>query len=386
MKISIGMITNKLQSSNPILKFLENAKKFGHTIDRVIMTCSTGADERTVRAIREKVSLSIIDLNRPQYLEEQLRQRGISSQAAQTLLTVSAHGPNGRVPYGFNRNQVLMEAILKNIDILIFVDSDVIPSVLTLSNGELVLEEIDFVGEHLASLMGGAQITTSEYSGYNILPPARFDGMEDLLIGLQKDDLRSYWEQSDTHHCIMTQAQAGPLEPCTKVLGGNAGFRLEVFSVMPPFYSPYYTADDGYYLARGEDTVLSLALKPNGITCTNIQTMIFHDTYKNYPKRPDLIHDASTQERFYYACTGWIGRNPFYNYLLGGDPQEVRELQRRHLASGASALAEYTSNPRFLTLPDKLEISWNNLERYIREYNRLMDAWSEFAAKVFRQA
>lgn len=381
MKISIGLITKRLDSSTTLLSFLENAEKYGHKLDSVIVACSRGVDERFARAISQRASLSVIDLNRPQYLMEQLRRRGVSRCAAQTLAKLPFNEESGLAPYGFNRNQVLMEAICKNIDILIFVDSDVVPSVLLEADGELILEEIDFFCRHLTYLNSGSQVTTSEYSGYNILPPAVFDGMEDLLLGLQKDDMIPYWSESDIHHCLITQTRAGRPEPGVKILGGNAGFRLEAFSVLPPFYSSYYIAEDGFYLARGEDTVLSLALKPKGIACTNIQTRIFHNTYNNYPHRPDLQSDAATQERFFYACAGWIGRNPFYSHILGHDPQEAKELQRRRLAIGARALKDYTSNPLFLTLQDKLEISWDNLDRYIDEYERLLEAWSEFIEK-----
>lgn len=381
MKVSIGTITKSLDSANTLIQFVENAKKYGHEIDSAIVVCSDGTDRKVAEAIRKNTPLTVVDLNRPTQLENRLKTREISFASIETLLKCSALGESGLVPYGFNRNMALMEAITSEKDILVFVDSDVIPYVLTEADGNFVLEEIDFIGRHLEYLNAGSQVTTSEYSGYNILPPASFDGTEDLLLGLQKDDMLSFWLESEEHDCLKIQTQAGRPEPCKKVLGGNAGFRLEAFSVLPPFFSSYYMADGDFFLTRGEDTILSLAMVKNKISCTDIQTYIFHDTYGGYPAKPDLRSDAATQKRFFYACAGWIGRNPFYNYLMGQDLQETRDFQRRHLAIGARALADYTSNSCFLTLPDKLETSWASLDRYISEYDRLLEAWSEFIIK-----
>lgn len=382
MRTAIGMITKRLDSSNTLLKFLENAEKYGHKIDSAIVTYSNGIDARFAAAVNEKTSLSAIDIYRPEFSIEQFKHRGISRSAADTLLVCPFPGGDGLAPYGFNRNLVLIEAILKNIDLLFFVDSDVCPSVLVKEGGAFVLKETDFFGSHLKHLNAGAKVTTSEYSGYSILPPARFDGMDDLLLGLQKDSMLQFWKSSASHKCLVEQRQKDNCPSATKILGGNVGLDLHAFSVLPPFFSSYYEADGEYYLSRGEDTVLSLVMGRNGISCTDVQTDIFHNTYGNYPATPDLKNDAATQKRFFYACTGWIGRNPFYNYVLGNDLREAREYQRQHLAVGAPALSGYTSNPCFKTLLHTFDASWNNLPRYIVEYKRLLESWSEFINKT----
>jgi hypothetical protein len=67
-----------------------------------------------------------------------------------------------------------MAAALTGTDTLIFVDSDVKPEVLRRdSDGSIRLQAVDFTGRHLQALSQGADISTSEYSGYRILPPAR---------------------------------------------------------------------------------------------------------------------------------------------------------------------------------------------------------------------
>jgi hypothetical protein len=271
-----------------------------------------------------------------------------------------------------------MEAILRGMDTLFFIDSDVYPRVLKKNGDTPRLEEIDFFGAHLQHLNSGAQVTTGEYSGYNILPTALFDGMEDLLAGLQKDDMLEYWQKSEKHRGLAFQSQTPEAKPCKKILGGNVAIKLSAFSKLPPFFSSHYTLDNELFLCRGEDTVLGLGIANSGTTCTDIGFNPLHDTYKDYPAEPDLRGDTATQGRFYYACTGWVGRNPFLNYILGNDVKSVREFQRERLERGLSALAGYTSNPRFNSVLKNFDVSWDSLGRYINEYEDALNAWREF--------
>ena len=132
------------------------------------------------------------------------------------------------------------------------------------------------------------------------------------------------------------------------------------------------------FLCRGEDTVLGLEIAKSGAVCTDIGLNPLHDTYKNFPAEPNLRADPDTQNRFYYACTGWVGRNPFLSFVRGDDMKSVREYQRERLASGLRALAGYTSNPRFLSVMSNFETSWDSFGRYVNEYERVLEAWEEF--------
>ena len=271
-----------------------------------------------------------------------------------------------------------MEAMLRGVDILFYADSDVIPSVLKNTPDGAVFEETDFFGAHFELLASGSQITTCEYSGYNILPPASFDEMEDLLTGLNKAERLEFWKSSPDHRSIITQPENPVIAPCSKILGGNVAMKLSAFSALPPFFSTFYTAGGELFLGRGEDTVIGLAIAKSGTVCTETGVFPMHDTYKDYPAEPNLSGDASVQERFYYACTGWVGRNPFLNYIQGGDPQTVRELQREKLERGLRGLAKYTSNPRFISVLNNFDISWDSLGRYINQYENILEAWGEF--------
>ena len=377
MKFALGMIIKSLDSDIEILRFIENAEKFGHKLDYLIVAYAQHIDPRVEKNLSKRLPLFSIDIKNPRYCLEQFNLRGISKDTTKTLLECPVKIQRGMVPYGFNRTVVTIEAILRGVDVLFFVDSDVFPSVLKLTSEGVALEETDFFGAHLEFLESGSLVTTGEYSGYNILPTALFDGMEDLLAGIHKTEMLEYWQSSETHRCLAVQPAKRSCKPCAKILGGNCAINLSAFNVLPPFFSSQYMVGGEMFLCRGEDTVLGLEIAKNGTVCTDIGLNPMHDTYKDYPAEPDLRTDPATQDRFYYACTGWVGRNPLLHYIYGDDLKAAREFQHEHLMRGLRALARYTSNPRFYGVMRNFEVSWDSLGRYVNEYERVIDAWEE---------
>jgi hypothetical protein len=372
------MIIRNLNSETEIMGFIENASTHGHKLDCVIVAYTHQHDPKVEHKISEKVPLYTVNINSPQFIKEQINRRGIAKADMQALLECPIDTKNGLVPYGFNRMMVVMEAILREIDILFFVDSDVYPKVLKKTPSGTTLEKIDFFGAHLEHLNAEAEITTGEYSGYNILPPALFEGMGDLLAGVSKSEMLEYWETSEKHRSLALQRDEITAKPCKKILGGNVAIKLSALKKLPPFFSSYYTKDGELFLCRGEDTMLGIQIAQKGVKCTDIGINPLHDTYKNYPDEPDLRNDKDTQERFYYACTGWVGRNPLLNYMLGNDINETRNYQRAKLERGLQALANYTSNPIYHEVIKNFDISWNSLDRYIEEFKRASEAWDKF--------
>ena len=382
MKIALGMIIRSLDSDKELMRFLNNAESYGHKLDCAIAAYTHHLDQRVERSLSGKLPFHAIDIKDARYCYEQLSRRGITDAATQTLLKCPVDPKGGLVPYGYNRTIVVLEALLRGVDILFFADSDVYPSALKITKVGLTAEEVDFFGAHLEHQYKGSQVTTGEYSGYNILPKASFDGMEDLLAGLDKTEMLEYWQSSGTHKCLTVQPDESSIKASTKILGGNIAIKLSAFSELPPFFSSHYTIGDELFLSRGEDTVLGMGIAKNGIACTDVGLYPLHDTYKDYPSEPDLPGDHSVQDRFYYACTGWVGRNPFLSYLHGNDLQSTREFQRERLERGLNALAEYTSNPKFLSVIRNFDASWDSLARYISEYERLLAAWEEVREKM----
>ena len=242
MIIAIGMIVRDLLSAHPLTDFLDNAEKYGHALDRMIVVYSHQADSKAVEELRSRTNLSLIKLQSNERAHLIMKEIGVRHSSIHQLLYCPLIDAHGLIPYGFNRNQALMEAMFTGTDYLIFVDSDVRPEVLRKTpDGAVQSEEIDFIGAHLHGLSLGADVTSSDYSGYNILPPASFDGMKDLLWGLHKESMADFWQNSEAHRGLVIQKdQNVEPQPTTKVLGGNLGIRMSALTTLPLFFSPYY--------------------------------------------------------------------------------------------------------------------------------------------------
>ena len=383
MKTALGMIIRSLDSEMELMGFIENAEKYGHKLDCVIVAYTHQHDPRVEHSLNEKIPLYAVDIKNPHYCKEQMRRRGISEATSRLLLECPVDTKGGLVPYGHNRMIVVMEAILRGMDILFFVDSDIYPKVLKKAPEGPIFEEVDFFGAHMEHLTSDTEVTTGEYSGYNILPPASFEGMDDLLSGVQKSEMLEYWQTSEQHRSLVFQPDEIIVKPCKKVLGGNMAVKLSAFAKLPPFFSSHYTLGGEMFLCRGEDTMLGLEISLSGVKCTDIGIYPLHDTYKDYPAEPDLRGDPGVQERFYYACTGWVGRNPLLNHILGNDLYATRLYQRSCLERGLRALAGYTANPRYYSVMRNFDTSWDSLGRYINEFERILEAWDRFKEGAF---
>lgn len=384
MKVSFGIITRNFDTLDPIEQFLDNAKKYKHDIYSVIIAYSHLLDYKLLETLNKRVKVFPIKINNTEFTSRQFSRMKISHTSTRTLLHSPIFQSADRVPYGFNRNCAVIKAIMTGSDILIFIDTDVYPNVLIKEEGKIYQREIDFVGNHLEYLKREDVIaTTSDYSGYYIIPPMNFRGMQELLIGLQKEEAYNYVLESDRHNCLNVQDNKKRNPFITnKLLGGNMAIKLDAFEKIPPFFSSAYKVGDEIVLTRGEDTLFGLAFQNSQKKCIDIDTHIFHDTYNDYPSIPDIIYDRAIQERFFYACVGWIGRNPFLNWKSGKDLKECKAVQLRNLKIGSKALAKYTENDRFLCLTQALENSYNRIEQTIDEYHNTLNAWEEFIEKV----
>ena len=386
MKISIGVITKDFNSLEPVDQFLENALKYIHKIYSVIIVYSHSCDFQLIENLKEKVKVFLIKINDVPEVKEQLMKVGLSTENIEILLNCPTLKKYGKVPYGLNRNYALIKAMLSGSEALVFIDTDVYPRVLVKKDDEVKEKEIDFIGRHLEYLSKEEVIiTTSDYSGYYIIPPMRFTGMKELFIGLQKEDAYEYLNNSDVHNCFnLDNDSKRKIFKTDKILGGNAAIKLTALNELPPFFSTVYNVNGEHVLSRGEDTLLGIKLKKSDKKCIDIDTKIFHNTFGNYPEIPDIKKDKSIKDRFYYTCMGWIGRNPFLNWLKGEDEniEEVKNRQKKNIIIGSKAIASYLNDERFLFLPEALEISYHNLERVISEYKNTLRAWNDFIEKL----
>jgi len=384
VKISIGVITKDFNSLEPIDEFLENASKYNHKIYGVIIVYSHGCDFRLVESLEKKVKVFLVKINDAPEIKRQLIEIGLSAENIEILINCPALKKHGLVPYGLNRNYALIKALLSGSGALVFIDTDVYPRVLVKEDDEVKEKEIDFIGRHLEYLREEEVIiTTSDYSGYYIIPPMSFTGMKELFIGLQKEDAYELLRNSDEHNCLnLDNDKKRKIFETDKILGGNVAIKLSAFKELPPFFSTVYNVNSEYVLSRGEDTLLGIKLKKSDKKCIDIDTKIFHNTFGNYPEIPDIKKYKSIKDRFYYTCLGWIGRNPFLNWLKGEDVKGVKNRQKKNIIIGSKAVASYLNDERFLILPEALETSYRNLGRVINEYKNTMRAWNDFIKKL----
>ncbi|GAI11387.1 unnamed protein product, partial [marine sediment metagenome] len=186
MKISLGIITKHFNSLEPIDEFLDNAFKYGHKMYSVIIAYSHSCNCRLIESLRERAKVFVVQINNAPQIKQQLIKMGVSPESINILLNSPTLKKYGLVPYGLNRNYVVMQALLSSSEGLVFIDTDVYPKVLVKEDDEVKEKEIDFIGRHLEFLRKEEVIiTTSDYSGYYIIPPMSFAGMKELFIGLQ---------------------------------------------------------------------------------------------------------------------------------------------------------------------------------------------------------
>ena len=175
-KIALGLITRYVDDPVTILRFVDNAEKFGHPLDRVIVAYSHGVEPEAVAAVEEWINITVVKASGDANLRSRLLAIGLNADEVDGLLEVPSWLSHREVPYGAYRNAVLFQALLDGLDYLLFFDTDIRPAVLTALRGDLpVWQEIDFIGTHMASLSkADVAVTTSEYSGYYIIPPMSF--------------------------------------------------------------------------------------------------------------------------------------------------------------------------------------------------------------------
>ncbi|MDD5014735.1 MAG: hypothetical protein PHW73_06495, partial [Atribacterota bacterium] len=285
MRVSIGVITKYFNSLEPIDEFLENASKHNHKVYSIIIIYSHGCDFRLVESLEKKIKVFLIKINDAQEIKEELIRMGLSVKNIDILLNCYSLKKHGLVPYGLNRNYALIKALLSGSETLIFIDTDVYPRVLIKKDDEVKEKEIDFIGRHLEYLRKEEVIiTTSDYSGYYIIPPMSFTGMRELFIGLQKESAYEFLRNFDEHNCLnLDHGKKRKVFETNKILGGNVAIKLNAFKELPPFFSTVYHVNGENILSRGEDTLLGVKLKKSEKKCIDIDTKIFHNTFGNYP-------------------------------------------------------------------------------------------------------
>ena len=386
-KLGFGVITRNIDSISPYQEFLQNAKRFGHSIDNLIIAYNNNYDERTLDNLRKYCKVSILKVGEAESLNRKLIDSGLSKEESRFLLSTPHWEKYGKAAYCKSRNHVLLQALFENIDVLFSFDTDVFPCIVQdhLSNDVYKFDEIDFVGHHLNVLASEkkAVVSTGDYTGYFIIPHMDFYHLDDLLFGVQKESFEHYIREVQTP--VIQPHYGDNVFVTNKIIGGNMALDLRKFRYIPPFFSSTMIYKGECYLGRGEDTLFGPIINHNGGHCYNANIKLFHNTFGNFPTAPN-IHEPAIKNRFYYACTGWLIRNPFYNWLHKDymkEHHEINDARRlKRLVRGAEAAAEYFEDKRFLDLPDVFIKARENLDKQIDCFYGIMDIWNKLKRKL----
>lgn len=327
MKIAVAMMVKDFTTPEPLSAFMANAKAFGHPVDLILLGWQNSCSQEALNTLSAEYPVKAIPLRQAEPLGRQLSALGLS-QKHQTPLLPSADVAAGMpMPYGLSRNQLLIAALLEGVELLYYIDDDVFPTRLK-DDGSF--EELDFFGGHLRYLEAPDTLaTTSDYTGFDIVPQLPVDRWQDFLHGLGK----------------------------------------------PPQMGLKYTAKSPVHTnVRETDKLLGLAIaKSQKGRAVDIDMRIFHNAFKDYPKSPDLLSDPRIKDRFFYAAMGWIARNPLLEVL--NERSVDWRLRQHNLSQTAPEVAEALNDPRFLMLPDAMVAAHNQLEREKRRLDDFMEAW-----------
>jgi hypothetical protein len=390
-RIALGAITNYLNSIHPFMNFIANARAHGYELDRLIICYSHGYKTKSLERLQQTVDVDLIQLNYDPELRKELKTAGLNKKEIDFFLRTPEFDYHKLIPYGKRRNLVLLKALIAEpkLDYLFFIDTDVKPRLLLSAEGNTRV--INFFGRHLFHLeKENVVITTSDYSGYYIIPPLKFKGVKKLLTGLQKSSAYPRVKNLKNNLSLADPEQKN-IRKTNKILGGNHALNLNYIKKISPYYSTSYIFRKELYLGRGEDTLLGIEVPDKKHQIIDIDTHIFHNLYGNFPKKPD-IKDHNVQERLFYACTGWLGRNPFLNWYLKEKNLISREkfknrykIQKEALEIGAPLLAEYAQNKNFILLPEIFSAAWLQLDQMVAGYENLSEHWNSVTDKIIER-
>lgn len=390
-RIALGAITNCLDYIYPFMNFIANARAYGYELDRLIICYSHGYNTKALERLKQTVDVDLIQLNYDPKLSQELKTAGLNKKEINFFLRTPEFDKHRLIPYGKRRNLVLLKALIAEpkLDYLFFIDTDVEPSLLLSTEGDKQI--INFFGRHLFHLeKEKIIITTSDYSGYYIIPPLKFKGVKELLKGLQKSNAYPKVKNLKNNLTLADPKQTR-IKKTNKILGGNHALDLKYIKKLAPYYSTKYIYNNNLYLGRGEDTLLGLKVPDKNHQIIDIDTPIFHDLYGNFPKKPD-IKSKEVQKRFFYASTGWLGRNPFLNWYLKENNiisknkfKQIYKAQKNSLKKAAPLLAKYTKNDDFILLPEIFSAAWNQLDQMIESYEILSENWDSITDKIIER-
>src|SRR6056297_2542538 len=98
-KVAIGVITNYVNTLSPYLDFLNNARKYGHTVSDMIIAYSHTANKLITDRINQEVNLHLIKLNSDPQFRKQLQNIGMTKRDINILFYSENFEKYGIIPY-----------------------------------------------------------------------------------------------------------------------------------------------------------------------------------------------------------------------------------------------------------------------------------------------
>ncbi len=384
---AFGIITRSLLKLEPINTFLDNAKEHGHTLDHLIISYEDEIDPTVLRALQQECHVTTVKRGDAPILDSFLLKLGLTKDEIRSILGTPYKEKYNMVAYGTSRNYVLIAALMLGINYIMFFDTDIYPKILAeFHNEKSTFINIDFISSHLKYLKKNDVIlSTSDYTGYYIIPKMNFPYLMELLRGVQKEDRFYYISSVDTP--VTRNTQSENIFNTQKALGGNMALDLSKLDIIPPFFSTTLIMDDECFLGRGEDTLFGPEVHGSG-RCVDIDLFVFHNCFGDFPDKP-IITMQKNLDRFYYACMGWVIRNPFLNWIRDKysiSTEEINKEKRyKSLMIGSKAAAKYFKDERFLKLPRAFKLSYQKLEDDIKKYEDLMYVWEKIKLFLMKE-
>ncbi len=390
-KIVFGSIVRNLVNVEPYLSFIKNAEKYGHKISALIIGYNDFADEMILNELNRFCKTIAFKMGDVESFLDNFSDCPLSKNELSVLLGEQKYNLYEKLSYGTMRNNVVLAALNFGADFLLFFDDDVLPKILMCSEKNIFqFEEIDFVGSHISQIKDNDEIvaTTSDYSGYYIVPHINFPNLYDLLYGLQKENVFDFISSKKSEYPICAEKYSQNIRITTKILGGNLCLDLRELEFLPPFFSSILLMDGKCFLGRGEDTLFAPIVTRFKKKCLDIDLPIFHNCYGDFPQKPDF-HLQKNLDRFYYASIGWTIRNPFMNWIRKNFQPEFAPIddskRYKKLVAGSEAIAEYLNDYRFMHLPVSFLMSQKQLKHSIARFNKLINNWKK-VQKVYSRS
>jgi len=259
------------------------------------------------------------------FYQTQMKALGLAENEIEMLCQVSG--------FGNKKNLILLCALLKDYDFVLFWDDDEYPVVCLQGASEILWSRTDVLGAHLSELLTGADVTCGFWTGhvfptvpgiYKILSAhtaARLG--EALSLGTETHSKQSFTlpERSFKVGDGIPKAEEMRIVRGGKwVSGGNLAVRAQ--SVLSGAVPPYYTPSE----SRGDDTIFSFHLSDAKVMA--VPGGAFHDMYLDYPSitkgkyplNPGFIpsHTEKYEARFASALKAWLAYAPLFIRLSEG--------------------------------------------------------------------